>query len=180
MRIIPDESAALVIDIQERLFPHISGHDALLERVRILIQGLGFLSVPVLLTEQYRKGLGDTIAGVRELLGVYEPVEKMAFSCCDEPRFMDKLKQTGKKNVLICGIETHVCVLQTTLDLLEKGYQPVIIADAVSSRSVYDKEIALERMRQEGALISTSESLLFELARVSGTETFKAISRLVK
>jgi nicotinamidase-related amidase len=93
---------------------------------------------------------------------------------------MKKLKESGKKNVILCGIESHVCVLQTTLDLIENGYQPVLIEDCVSSRNLNDKNIAVERMRQEGAIISTYESILFELLEVSGTEKFKEISKIVK
>ena len=93
---------------------------------------------------------------------------------------MEALRASGKSQIIICGIETHVCVMQTVIDLLEKGFIPVVIADCVSSRSPSDKHIALERMRQEGAIISTYESILFELARVAGTDTFKTISKLVK
>ncbi|MFZ5940980.1 MAG: hydrolase [Bacteroidota bacterium] len=180
MRIQVAESAALVIDIQERLFPHIAGHEQLLERVKILIAGMEILGVPVLVTEQYRKGLGETLPQISTMIRDFSPVEKMAFSCCDEPAFFSSLKESGRQKVIICGIETHVCVLQTTIDLFAAGYQPVVIADAVSSRNPLDREIALQRMSREGAIISTVESILFELARVSGTETFKAISRLVK
>ena len=93
---------------------------------------------------------------------------------------MSKLKDSGKKNVILCGIESHVCVLQTALDLLTNGFQPVLIEDCVSSRNLNDKNIAVERMRQEGAIISTYESILFELLEISGTETFKEISKIVK
>jgi len=180
MRITTEKSVGLVIDIQERLFPHIAGNEELLERTRILLSGLNLLGIPLLATEQYRKGLGETLPVIKEYIPADTAVEKMAFSCCDEPMFMKLLEQAGVKNIIICGIETHVCVLQTTVDLLEKGFQPVIVEDCVSSRKLNDKHVAIERMRAEGALISTSESILFELARVSGTDTFKAISKLVK
>lgn len=180
MRIKKNDTIALVIDIQERLLPHINGHQELLKKTGILLEGMKTLEVPVLLTEQYRKGLGATVPEISQHLEPFKPMEKMTFSCCDDNAFTLALETHAKKNVVICGIETHVCVLQTTIDLLEKGYQPVVIGDCTSSRTPADKAIALERMRQEGAIISTYESILFELARVSGTPEFKAISKLVK
>ncbi len=180
MRILKEESAGLVIDIQERLYPHIHQHEALLSRVEILLEGWRILEIPVLATEQYKKGLGETLEAVRTRIPAWHPVEKKAFSCCDEPGFAAALARSGKTNVIICGIETHVCVLQTTLDLLNTGYQPVVVTDAVSSRFPADKEVALGRMQQEGVILATVESVLFELARVSGTDAFKAISNLVK
>lgn len=180
MRIDKQESIGLVIDIQERLFPHMDQKEVLLNKILTLLEGLKILEVPVLLTEQYPKGLGQTLDQVRLALENFAPVEKIAFSCCDEPAYREELSRTARKNVIICGIEAHVCVLQTVVDLLGMEYQPVVVADCVSSRNPEDKKVALERMRAEGAIITTSESILFELARVAGTATFKAISRLVK
>lgn len=180
MRITKEHTVGLVIDIQEKLLPHISGYEALLKNVGILLQGFKALEIPVLVTEQYKKGLGETASPIQEVIGDFNPMEKMTFSCCDDPRFIVKLNNTAKKYVIVCGIESHVCVLQTTVDLLEAGFQPVVVEDCISSRRSSDKLIAVERMRQEGAIITTYESILFELARVSGTDTFKAISKLVK
>ncbi len=180
MRIINEEIVGLIIDIQERLLPHIDENKKLIANVSILLEGLKVLEIPVLITEQYRKGLGPTVAEVEEKLLYFNPLEKMTFSCCDDNGFIAELEKVERKNVIICGIESHVCVLQTTIDLLAKGYQPVVVADCISSRKQQDKEVAIERMRQEGAVITTYESILFELARVSGTEKFKAISKLVK
>ncbi len=180
MRLVKKDTIGLVVDVQERLLPHMSGHNELMKNMSILLEGMKTLEVPVLLTEQYRKGLGETVQDVRQHLETFDPVEKRAFSCCDDNAFSVALETHAKKNVVICGIETHVCVMQTTIDLLEKGYQPVVIEDCTSSRKIQDKTIAIERMRQEGAIISSYESLLFELARISGTPEFKAISKLVK
>ncbi len=180
MRIIKEETVGLVIDIQERLLPHIHENEKLISNVSILLEGLKVLEVAVLITEQYRKGLGPTVVEVQEKLLHFNPLEKMTFSCCDDNGFIKELEKTHRKNVIICGIESHVCVLQTTIDLLAEGYQPLVVADCVSSRKQQDKEIAIERMRQEGAIITTYESILFELARVSGTDMFKLISKLVK
>jgi len=180
MRILKEHSIAIFIDIQERLFPFIQDKDKLEQNLVILSAGLKALEVPLLVTEQYTKGLGLTILPLKMALVEHAAIEKTAFSCCDEPRFMTALNAAGKQNVILCGIETHVCVLQTVIDLMQAGYQPVVIEDCVSSRKLSDKLTAIERMRQEGAIISSLESILFELARYSGNETFKAISKLVK
>jgi hypothetical protein len=145
-----------------------------------LAAALKVLEIPYLVTEQYTKGLGFTIQLIRIALGEFKAIEKTTFSCCDEPAFMNAISAAGKKNIILCGIETHVCILQTAIDLLEAGYHPVVIEDCVSSRKLSDKNIAIERMRQEGVIITSLESVLFELTRNSGTETFKAISKLVK
>ena len=180
MRILKDRTAALVIDVQERLFPLIHEHEKLARNISILIQGLKILGIPVFGTEQYVKGLGPTIEPVATALGTVQRVEKMSFSCCDEPRVMEGIAVTGKENIILAGIESHVCVLQTALDLKRNGYIPVVVEDCVSSRRPNDKLQAIERLRHDGAVITTYESLLFELLRYSGTEQFRGISRLVK
>lgn len=180
MRIEKEDSTGLVIDIQERLFPHMDQHQMLLENTTILLKGLAALGVPVLLTEQYPRGLGPTLEEIRLAPGIPDPITKDAFSCCDEPAFRMALEQTTRRKVIICGIEAHVCVLQTVIDLVEYGYVPVVVADCIATRKARDKEVALERMWKEGAIVTTMESILFELARVSGTEEFRTISRLVK
>lgn len=180
MRILKENTVAIFIDIQERLFPFIHDKDTLEQNLVTLSAGLQTLEIPLLVTEQYTKGLGFTVPPLKIALGDHHAIEKTAFSCCDEPRFMTALNASGKQNVILCGIETHVCVLQTAIDLLQSGYQPVVIEDCVSSRKLSDKNTAIERMRKEGAIISSLESILFELARYSGTDAFKAISKLVK
>jgi len=180
MRILKEETIAIVIDVQEKLLPHIHDNERILNNSVILLEGLKVLDVPLLVSEQYRKGLGPTVEEIQHSFPSFQPMEKMTFSCCDDQDIMSILKEKGRKNVILLGIETHVCVLQTVLDLIENGFQPVVIEDCTSSRKPSDKEIAIKRMRQEGAIVSSYESILFELARVSGTETFKSISRLVK
>lgn len=180
MRIKVSECTGLVIDIQERLFPVMHRGDELLRRVQILLEGLKILNIPMLVTEQYPKGLGATLDPITKALDQPEIIEKLSFSCCGEPDFISALEKLGKPNVIVCGIEAHVCVLQTVIDLVEKGYKPVVLADCISSRNPDDKAVAVERMQSEGAVITTSESLLFELTVEAGTEQFKSISRLVK
>ncbi|RMG42801.1 MAG: hydrolase [Methanobacteriota archaeon] len=180
MRIHRHNAVAVVVDVQERLFPHIHQYEQLEKNLNILIQGLRILKVPLIVTQQYTRGLGPTIPSVAESLGEFEPLEKLAFSCCGDNGFLDALRKSERNQVILMGIETHVCVLQTALDLLTDNYQPIIVEDCVSSRKLNDKQVAIERMRQAGMVITTYESLLFELCQVAGTEEFKAISRLVK
>lgn len=180
MRVEKSNAVALIVDIQERLFPHIDGHEQLEKNVGVLINGLKALEVPVLVTEQYVKGLGASISSVEELIAQDPHVEKMAFSCCDEPQFTEKLELTTKRFVIIAGIESHICVLQTAIDLKERGFHPVVVEDCVGSRNPANKANALERLRQEGVIVSTYESILFELCRYAGTDAFKTISKLVK
>ena len=180
MRILANESVGLIIDIQERLHPFISENEKLIKNTAILIEGLKAVGIKIMVTEQYTKGLGTTVEPLKNLLSEISFVEKMAFSCCDEPVFYEKLSLQGVRNVIIAGIESHVCVLQTCIDLLSSGYIPVIVEDCVGSRNPNDKKIAIERMRKEGAVITTYESVLFELLRYSGTDAFKKISKLVK
>lgn len=180
MRILKEHSCLLVIDFQEKIFPFIHQNEQLLKKVPILIRGMKILELPVFVTEQYTKGLGFTVQPIAEALGDIKRIEKSTFSCCDEPKFMLELATSGKENVIIAGIESHVCVLQTVVDLISQGYQAIVAEDCISSRNPNDKLIAVERMKKEGAVITTYESILFELLRSSGGETFKAISHLVK
>jgi nicotinamidase-related amidase len=180
MRILKDRSALLVIDIQERVLPVIWEHEKLVKNVIMLIEGMKVLGIPIFVTEQYVKGLGPTIPEIAASLEGIERIEKSSFSCCDESRFMMDLASSGRENIIIAGIESHVCVMQTVTDLVQSGYHPVVIEDCISSRKPNDKAVALERMRSEGAIITTCEAVLFELLRYSGGETFKAVSKLVK
>jgi nicotinamidase-related amidase len=180
MRILKDKAALVVIDFQERIFPAIWEHEKLEKNVTLLIEGMKILGVPVVVTEQYVKGLGPTVPAIARAIEGIERIEKSSFSCCDESRFMLEIASSGREFIIIAGIESHVCVLQTVIDLKQNGYLPVVVEDCISSRKQSDKLTALGRMRHEGAVITTSEAILFELLRYSGGETFKAISRLVK
>ncbi|TVR01284.1 MAG: hydrolase [Spirochaetaceae bacterium] len=180
MRVIAEKSVAVIVDVQERLFPHMHDGESLHSALVTLIQGMQILKVPMLVTEQYRKGLGPTLDTISDRFEQFEPIEKMSFSCCDDQGFLTRLGPTDAQFVILAGIEAHVCMLQTCMDLLEAGYVPVVVVDAISSRKAHDKEVALDRMRSRGALLTTTESILFELCRRSGTDQFKAISKLVK
>jgi nicotinamidase-related amidase len=181
MRILKKDTACVVVDYQERLFPVIAENDQIAEKAAKLINGLNVLSVPMFVTEQYPKGLGETIEPVRDALGdKYIPIVKSEFSCFDNEDFLGAYENLGRKNIIIIGIESHVCVLQTAIDAADKGYNPIVIADCVSSRNLNDKKFALKRFLREGIRVSTYESILFELCRDSAAPEFKAISQIVK
>ncbi|DAB34665.1 MAG TPA: hydrolase [Sulfurospirillum sp. UBA12182] len=179
MRILPQNTQALVVDIQEKLFPHISQNEELLANCVKLIKGLKLLEIPFILNEQYPKGIGHTIPKIQELLQL-NAFEKVTFSCCQTPATMEALEKEKRKFVIVFGIEAHVCVLQSVIDLLEAGFIPVLVVDCISSRKLSDKEVAISRMVQAGAIPTTSESLLFELCISAKNQIFKEISQLVK
>ncbi|MCF8359657.1 MAG: isochorismatase family protein [Prolixibacteraceae bacterium] len=180
MRIERENCVGLVIDVQEKLVPAMHKMDKTLGHLKRLILGLQELSVPLLFTQQYSKGLGETIPDVSTLIGGFSYIEKDTFSCCDEPSFVEALKQKDVQHVIIAGIESHVCVLQTAIDLKAAGYSPVVVADCITSRSKSDVRIALQRFAYEGIMVASMESVLFELTRTSKAPEFKSISKLVK
>src|SRR6056297_1358387 len=179
-RIERNRTVLLVIDVQERLLPVIAGAEELQKRVGVMVDGAAALGVPALFTEQYPKGLGHTVPEIAERLAPASPVEKVSFSCCGVGEIDAALAKIAPATVLVVGIETHVCVLQTCLDLLGRGMTPVLVADCVGSRHEADHHYAIERLRNAGAIVSTAESVLFELTGTAGTDEFRQISRLVK
>lgn len=180
MRILKEHTAALVIDIQDRLVPVMHERERLISTTTMLVKGIQTLNIPLLVTQQYTKGLGETVQDIKNLIPGFTHIEKRDFSCCDEPALMTALSELNVKNVIICGIESHVCVLQTAVDLKSAGYNPVVVVDAVSSRYPLSLELARERYRHEGIMMTSAESILFELTRSSAATEFKAISALVK
>lgn len=177
------KAVLVVIDVQEKLMPVIDGADEVVRNIERLIRGAHVLGVPVIVTEQYVKGLGPTVAPVRTALeetSGYRPLEKSCFSAHGCEPFAAQLAALERRQVLVAGVETHVCVWQTVRDLLGTGVQVTILSDAVSSRTPQNKEIALRRMASEGVKLSSTEMALFELTAVSATDEFRAISRLVK
>jgi nicotinamidase-related amidase len=180
MAITPSDSVFVIVDIQGKLARITQAADTLFANVRILVQGMKLLGVPVIVTEQYPQGLGHTVEEVAQELGGIPVIEKMAFSCCGEPAFMQALLDTGRHNVILCGIETHVCVYQTARDLIAAGFVPHLVTDAVSSRSSDNRQLGIHRIEMMGGVLTSVEMVLFELLKESGTANFKAISKLVK
>jgi nicotinamidase-related amidase len=180
MRIEKENTIGLIIDIQERLFPVMHEKEKLLKNCQTLVEGLNTLNIPMLVSQQYTKGLGETLPEIKNLIPDFEYIEKTDFSCYELPEVNGKLEQLNARNVIICGIESHVCVLQTAVDMKDAGLNPIVVMDCVSSRSSENIEIAKERFRNEGIMMTSYESILFELTRCAGTAEFKAISKLVK
>ena len=162
------------------MLPHIHEAQELLDKCQKLIRGLTILDVPILLSEQYPAGLGPTVESIKTLLPIAQSHDKISFSCCGDDNIISVLAQAERKFIIIAGIEAHVCVLQTVVDLIGLDYQPVVIKDCIGSRQADDKNTAVQRMLQEGAIISTFETILFELCRQAGTDRFSSISRIVK
>ena len=180
MRILKEKTAALVIDIQERLFPVMYEKENLLKNCEILVAGLVELSVPLIVTQQYTKGLGETLPEIKSRIPDFSYIEKRDFSCCGELSIIEELKKTCAENVIICGIESHICVLQTAVDLKGTGFNPIVVMDCVSSRTKENIEMAKERFRYEGIMTASYESILFELTRSSAAPEFRAISKIIK
>lgn len=174
-----DNTVLLVVDVQEKLLPAIHEGERALENARRMTAAAGVLGVPTIVTEQYPAGLGPTCASLREGLAGLPVIEKTRFSAC-VPAVKERLEELGRPGVLVVGIEAHVCVQQTVLDLLRLGYLPYVCADAVGSRRPLDRDTAIERMRQAGAVITTTESAIFELTGEAGTDLFKRILKIVK
>ncbi|MBZ1393381.1 isochorismatase family protein [Psychrobacter pacificensis] len=181
-RIARENTQAMIIDVQERLTPYIYDHENIVKKTVTIIKGLQALNIPIMLNEQYKKGLGDSLPELREVLegDNAKSFEKVTFSACDNNDTWHHLAQQNRSTVLLIGVEAHVCVLQTALDLLDNGMQPVIIGDAVGSRFPYDKKQAIRRIRRAGGIISTVETILFELCRSSEDPAFKTILNLIK
>jgi len=174
-----EHTALLVIDVQEKLIPVIHDGEKLFENVNKLLRGAEILGLETLVTEQYPKGLGHTCA---EITLPENPtvIEKITFSCMLSEPVKDQLKLTNIKDIVICGAEAHICVLKTALDAIKEGYNVYIVADAVSSRTQYNKILGLKHARQSGAHIVSVEMILFMLMDKAGTDEFKAISKLIK
>lgn len=179
-RIYPSHTAVLVVDVQEKLLPHMHNREALLPQVVKLLDGARVLSVPVFVTEQYPGGLGRTVPQVFERLdpGVGRH-EKLKFSACIEP-VREELVKHGVRSVLVCGLEAHVCVLQTCLDLADSGYIAAVVTDAVGSRRESDQAAAVQRMVQAGVLPTTVEAALLELAHEAGGTCFRDLLRVIR
>jgi len=176
----PEESLLLVIDVQGRLAASVAGSDSLIAALSRMVRGCTVLEVPVMVTEQYPKGLGRTVEPIMELLPGALPLEKLSFSCCGQDDFMASLRSYGRNDILIAGMETHVCVYQTAIELLDFGYNVHILTDAVSSRTEGNRQLGIGCMERAGALLTSTEMALFELLREAGSERFKAVSAILK
>jgi len=175
-----NECVLLIIDIQDKLAAVMKERDSVVKNNLVLIELSKMLKIPVVVTEQYPKGLGRTVPEIRAVLSEYRPVEKMTFNCCGEPAFFSEIKKSNRKKVIITGMETHICVLQTTAGLLRDGFISHVVEDAVCSRTKENWRTGTKFMRDAGAVVTCTETVLFQLLRVAGTEEFRAVSRMIK
>ncbi len=178
--LVVENTALVVIDVQEKLMRVMYQKEKLVDNLQRLIKGIQVLGIPITVTEQYPKGLGVTIPEIAQLMPNVEPLPKLSFSCVGDEIFAGKVAATGRRQVLVCGIESHVCVYQTVRDLISAAYEVHIVTDAISSRTPENKEIGLKMMNQIGAVLSSTETVLFELLKIASGDKFKAISQIVK
>ncbi len=169
-----------IIDIQGNLALAMHDKESLFKGLKQIIKGITALEIPIILTEQNPKGLGPTIPEIRELLPDIAAIPKMSFNCCNEKVFMEAVKSHGKKQVLVAGIESHICVYQTAAALLDTGYEVHIVTDAVASRSPQNRELALKKMERMGIVMTGVEMALFELLKTAGHERFREIVKIIK
>lgn len=175
-----NEAVLVLVDIQEKLAAVMNEKEKVSANIGHLIEAAKLLHIPIVLTEQYPKGLGPTIGEIRDALPAYEPIEKLTFNCCGEPDFMKALTASGKRKIILCGMETHVCVLQTCIGSLSEGYIVHAVRDAMCSRTKENCDTGIDYMRNAGAVITGTETVLFQLLEKAGTEEFKALSRRIK
>jgi hypothetical protein len=175
-----EKTALIIIDVQDKLAQLMHRKEALFESLQKIIKGAQILEIPILWLEQNPEGLGPTIPEVADLLSNAEPISKLSFSACRNDRFMRALKALNRKEILITGIEAHVCVYQTAVDLVNLGYEVQVVADAVSSRTIENKDVGLQKMRDNGVSLTSAETALFELLKVAEGKQFKEILKVVK
>ncbi len=175
-----ENSALVLIDVQAKLALAMHDRQRFLDNTIKLVEGSRILGLPVLWTEQNPAGLGPTIPEIAELLSDHNPLSKLSFSCCGNEEFIKELKKLNRQNMLVAGIETHVCVYQTAADLVDLNYDVQIVADAVASRTAENKQVGLEKCKQAGASLTSTETVLFELLKIAKGDKFKEIIKVVK
>jgi nicotinamidase-related amidase len=175
-----DNCALVIVDVQDRLANAMQEKVSVINNCLHLIELAKIYAIPILLTEQYPKGLGRTVDEIQKSLPTYVPIEKLSFSCCGERKFVDKLRDMDRKTIMLTGMETHVCVLQTCVELLKDGFNIHLVKDAACSRTKENWNTGVEFMRDAGAVITCTETVLFQLLGVAGTEEFKIISKRVR
>jgi len=175
-----ENTVLVVVDVQTKLLNVMHEKDDLLANLKKLVHGVQVLEVPIIWNEQYPQGLGSTVPELAELMGEETALPKVCFSCYQNPEFVTKLEALGRKQVLLCGIEAHICVYQTALELQANGYEVEVVTDAISSRALSNKEIAITKLDRKGIGLTSTEMALFELLAVAKGDQFKAINRIVK
>jgi len=179
-RLSADDSVLVIVDVQERLAAAMRQRDSVITNTLPLLEIARIKGMPVLLSEQYPKGLGPTVPELEGAAGGDGAVQKITFSCMGTGEFEKRLEQFGRKKVVLAGMETHVCVLMTAIDMLEHDFHVHVVADAVCSRTEENRLLALENLRDAGAVITNTETVLFQLLEKAGTEEFRIISKRIK
>jgi len=175
-----ENTVLIVIDVQGKLAQLMYEKQSLFHNLRKIIKGIQALGIPILWVEQNPEGLGPTIPEITELLSGIKPISKSSFSSCRNERFIQKLRAANRNQILVVGIEAHVCVYQTSMDLVDLGYEVEVVEDAVSSRTLSNKKVALQKMRDAGVSLTSTEMALFELLGVAEGEQFREILKIVK
>ena len=175
-----EDTVLLIVDIQDKLAAVMKEKDKVVRNTLHLVELAKLINMPVIVTEQYPRGLGTTVPEIREALPFYRPVEKMTFDCCGQPDFLEELKEHNKRNVILTGMETHICVLQTSLGLIKEEFDVHLVCDAVCSRTKANWRSGVELVRDAGGVLTNTETVLFQLLGVAGTPEFKAISNRIK
>ncbi len=175
-----EKCCLVVVDVQGKLAQLMDGKESLFANIEVLIKAAKALEMPIVWCQQNPRALGPTVPQLAELLGGVEPVDKMSFSCCGDAKFIEKLNALKATDVILCGIEAHVCVYQTAMDLLDRDLNVHLIADAVSSRSAANRQIAVRRLTAEGVNLSSTEMILFELLRTAEHPEFRGLCDLIK
>lgn len=178
--LLVENTALVVIDVQEKLTRVMYQREKLVDNLQKLLRGIQVFGIPIIVTEQYPKGLGATIPEIAQLISNTQPLPKLSFSCHGDEKFARKLEALGRKQVLVSGIESHVCIYQTVRDLISSGYEVHVVTDSVSSRTLENREIGLNMMSRMGAVLTSTEAVLFELLKIANGERFQAISQIVK
>ena len=174
------DSALVLVDVQGKLAQSMHQKESLIDNLKRLVKGAQILGLPILWAEQNPAGLGPTLPEIAELLPDQSPMSKYSFSCCGDEAFINELKALRRHNMIVAGIEAHVCVYQTAADLVNLKYDVQVVADAVASRTPENKQIGLEKCKTAGASLTSTETVLFELLKIAKGETFKEIINIVK
>ncbi|MFH0844334.1 MAG: hydrolase [Pseudomonadota bacterium] len=175
-----NKTGLVIIDVQEKLMAVMGRRQEALEGVLNLLRLSTLYNIPVILTEQYPKWLGPTLPEVRELLPSYGPIEKLHFNCCDVGDFNNRILEEGLERLIVVGVETHICVFQTCVSLLEKGYEVHVPRDAVDSRTAENRQVGLDLMKRAGAIITSVETVIYQILKKAGTKEFKEMLKVVK
>ncbi len=179
---IPDKkhTGLVVVDVQKKLMEVMRRRQTVVENIIRLLHLSKLFNLPVTLTEQYPRMIGTTLPEIKDVLPSYEPIEKMDFNCCDVKHFNNSLKSTGSKTIILTGVETHICILQTCITLLERGYNVFVPQDAVDSRTEENWQVGLGLMKDAGAVITSTETVVFQMLEKAGTKEFKEMLKIIK